>query len=340
MTEAGWSVERSQAEVVRQRLREQQLLRTDRRVRHEPERVVFPLTGAPRSAIGPGELVFREFEPLAAPPSQSYRDLLQLPNELQALLPRSFDVVGDVVLIRLPEALLPHAPAIGEALLHFVPGARLVGRDAGVHGPERRRSIERIAGTGDWTTRCRENGLALEVDLERAYFSPRLAREHQRVARSVPPGARAFDLCCGIGPFALTIAHVGRAREVLAVDSNPAAIELLERNARRLRLDGKIRAIGADVGEFLEHAGVAGYAVMNLPFEGIKYLTSVGKSMEAGGVLDYFEVTDRADQPGRPSALVDRLGGPREYSVSAHRVVHPYSPSADLVAYTFARRSA
>ena len=35
-------------------------------------------------------------------PAHTYRDLLDVPAEEEALLPRSFDIVGDIVLVRIP----------------------------------------------------------------------------------------------------------------------------------------------------------------------------------------------------------------------------------------------
>lgn len=336
MIAPGWRVPRGDAERVRRLLRERGLLRSDLSVVHEGDSVVFPITGPPVSAIDAGELVSTEFSAYGARGPRTYAELVDVPAELRTLLPRSYDVVGDVVLIRVPEELVPYSATIGAALLRFVPGARVVGRDEGVHGPARQRRLVEIAGSGGWATHHRENGLTLEVDLGVAYFSPRLAREHARVARAVPRGARALDLCCGVGPFALAIAHAGRAREVVAVDSNPAAIELLQRNVARLGLAGRVRAVEADVGAFLASAGLARHAILNLPHEGIKYLSSVGNVVEPGGSIDYYEITDRSAWSTRPAellALMER--GP--WQLSARHVVHAYSPRSDLVAYTISR---
>ncbi|MCI4361424.1 MAG: hypothetical protein L3J91_06930, partial [Thermoplasmata archaeon] len=286
MTTAGWRVPSAQAEEVRRRLRDSGALADDRHVLHEEGFVVFPVregVHAPPELVG--ARVDRAFDPRSDPGPRSYREGVRLSPELVRGLPRAFDVVGDIVLIRLPDELIPSSTEIGRALLEFVPTARLVVRDAGVQGWQRTRRVVRIAGDGPLRTFHRENGLTLEVDLATAYFSPRLGREHALVAAAVRRNERVFDLCAGIGPFSFAIASTGLAGPIVAVDANGAAIELLESNRHRLGYDAQIRSVCATLEEFLPSAGIAERVVLNLPREGIKYLTSVGNTVAPSGTL-------------------------------------------------------
>jgi len=338
MIAPGLLVPRSRGEETRQALLDAGLLRTDLEILHDGPSLVLPVEGDP-SEIPPswGAVVEREFRTHSGGGPVRYRDLLPWKDSEKDALPRAFDVVGDIVLLRLPLPLQPRKAEVGEALLHFVPGARLVGLDHGVHGPERRRSVERIAGTGGWRTRHRENGVELEVDVERAYFSPRLAREHALVARDVRAGDQVYDLCCGVGPFALTIARLGRASHVTAVDSNPAAIALLRASLARQPGGDRVTPREASLEEFLPSASPVERVVMNLPHEGIKYLTSVARTVAPGGSLYYYEVVSRTEFSGRGTALVNRLTEAGTFTVEETRVVHPYSPSSDLVAFVVQR---
>ena len=338
MIAAGLLVPRARGEEVRRALVDSGLLRADLEIRHEGGFLVLPLLesteGVPPSW---GEVVEREFRTTSAKGPTRYSDLLSWPDEEKAALPRSFDVVGDVVLLRLPDSLEPRKGAVGEALLKFVPSARLVGLDHGVHGPERRREVERIAGSGPWRTRHKENGVELEVDVERAYFSPRLAREHARVAEEVRAGDRVYDLCCGVGPFSVTIAHLGRAASVTAVDANPEAIRLLRETLARHPYGGRVAPVTARLEEFLPSASPVERVAMNLPHEGIKYLTSVARTVAPGGRLYYYEVVSRTELDKRGVALVNWLEPEGPFALATERVVHPYSPASDLVAYVFER---
>jgi tRNA (guanine37-N1)-methyltransferase len=331
------TVPRERGEAVRQALVAAGVLRTDLRIEAQDRAVVFPVTE--RGSFEPswGTLGEAEFEPRSEELASDYRERLVWPVAEKELLPRSFDVIGDVVLVRLPAELRDRGPEIGEALLKFVPRARIVGWDRGVHGPERRRSIERLAGAGGWATVHRENHLELDVDLERAYFSPRLALEHARVAAEVEPGDRVYDLCCGVGPFALHIARDGRAREVVAVDANPEAIVLLRRTLARSPFGGRVRPVETRVEAFLPDAPPCERAILNLPHEGIKYAPSVARVVAPRGRLYYYEIVPRSELEHRGNVIAGSLEPTGQWRSVGARVVHPYSPDSDLIGFTFAR---
>ncbi|HTW40480.1 MAG TPA: methyltransferase domain-containing protein [Thermoplasmata archaeon] len=331
-------VPRSRGEEVRRALREAGLLRTDLEIVRSESDLVFPLLDTGEVPSGFGTESERDFAPLEGPGPADYRELVRLPSEERARLPRSFDVVGDIVVIRIPDEMEGRADQIGEALLSFVPGARLVGADRGVRGPERARSLHRIAGSGPWTTRHRENGIELDVDLARAYFSPRLAREHARVAEEVRAGDRVYDLCCGVGPFSLTIARDGRARGVVAVDANPVAIALLRSAYARQGFSTPVHAQEGRVEEFAPSAAPADRIILNLPHQGIKYLPSVARALAPRGRLYYYEVTSRAEWEERGTSVTRILDAPTDWTVVDQHVVHPYSPTSDLAAFVLERR--
>jgi len=333
-------VPRLRGEATRQVLREQDLLRTDLEVGHDGDWLLFPIREGLMPPEELGEVVEAELAASSSRGPQDYRDLLNVPDAERATLPRSFDVIGDIVLIRLPPEAESRGPEIGAALLRFVPGARLVGQDRGVQGPERRRHVERLAGSGPWTTRHRENGIELEVDLERAYFSPRLAREHARVAAEVGPGDRVYDLCCGVGPFAATIARDGRAARIVAVDANPAAVDRLRATLARYPFGARVEVVEERLEQFVQDRTPFERVVFNLPHEGIKYLPSVVKLVSRAGRLFFYEVAERDARAARPAALVAGLGGSSQWRVLDSRTIHPYSPTSDMVAYTLERSGA
>ena len=333
-------VPRARGEEVRRQLVAAGVLRTDLAILREEDDLAFPLTEEAVPDPAWGTVGERDFPEREAGAVTAFRELLDWPAEALDQLPRSFDVVGDIVLVRLPPELEARRLEVGEALLRFVPGSRLVGLDRGVRGPERRRDVERIAGAGGWTTRHRENGLEIDVDLERAYFSPRLAHEHARVAATIRPSERVYDLCCGVGPFSLTIARDGRAREIVAVDANPAAVQLLRSSLARYRFATPVSAVEGRIEAFVGSAEPADAVVVNLPHEGIKCATLVAPTVSPGGRLTFYEVLARDELPTRGVTVEKLLRPLGRWTVADVHLVHPYSPSSDLVAVTALRGGA
>ena len=137
---------------------------------------------------------------------QSYRKIVDVPKDIYHLLPTSFDIVGQVALIKLPDELLQYKNKIGEALLKTHSNLQTVLRDKGVQGEFRVRDIEIIAGIPCTLTLHTEYGIKLLVDLWEVYFSPRLAKERYRIAKLVDHGEVVVDMFAGVGPFSIKIA--------------------------------------------------------------------------------------------------------------------------------------
>jgi tRNA (guanine37-N1)-methyltransferase len=257
-------VPKGRAEETRRRLLELGLLRTDFLVARDGDSIYLPLAdgirGKDRKLVERlGDILERELEQSKRVP-KTYRELLDLPPEMMELLPRAYDVVGKVIVLKIPQELSAHRAIIGEALLRTRPEALSVAWDRGVKGEDRIRDLEVIAGQATLETVHIENGLRFSVDPSRVYYSPRLATERSRIAGLVKKGEVVVDLFAGVGPFSITIAKRAQPSTVYAVDINPAAIEFMKRNlklnhvaegrleAGKALRDGTVKVCGAPVG--------------------------------------------------------------------------------------------
>lgn len=142
-----------------------------------------------------------------------------------------FDCVGDIAVLILAPELEEREADIGAAILGAYPKVRVVARRSGVYtGEYRTLPLSVIAGEQRLTTIHRENGLTFHLDLERVYFSVRLAHERARVAGQVEDGEAVAVLCSGIGPFVLNIARHSRAGLVVGIEKNPVAHAFARQN--------------------------------------------------------------------------------------------------------------
>ncbi len=316
-------VPRARAEEVRRLLRGRGALRRDLRVEREGEDVYFPISAGVDLGYS---IVQREFR-LAHRGPGSYRDLVDLSPELRLLLPSSFDVIGDVAVIKLPPSLQAHAGAVGAALLRAYPRLRSVAMDRGVGGSLRVRGLEVVAGEAALRTLHREHGLTLVVDPSRAYFSPRLATERMRVARQVRPGEMIVDMFAGVGPFSLVIARHARPARVYAVDANPEAFALLQENIQKNRVGDRVVPLLGDAREVVPGLGSVDRVIMDLPHSAVEFLGVALRALRPEGLLHYYEIMPRDRVGAREEELRGRartLG--RTLEILARREVRTYSP--------------
>lgn len=314
-------VPKAEGERVRRRLRREGLLREDLRIAPEGDVLCLPVT---EEVAWGYRLEEREFQKKEVRPA-SYRDLVTLPEELGGLLPRAYDVVGDVVILKLPEALEAHGEAIGEALLRVHRHARTVAVDEGVAGRRRSQRLRVVAGRRSTRTVHREYGLLLAVDPAEVHFSPRMATERRRVAGQVRRGEVVVDAFCGVGPFALHVARAG-AEAVHAVDDNPRAMAFLEENLRRNRVENVTPHRG-DVTEVLPQLATADRLILDFPQDPLPLVPLAAETLRDGGVLHYYEILERAALDARVEALRAAVPERRGLEVLHVREVRGYAPT-------------
>jgi tRNA (guanine37-N1)-methyltransferase len=216
----------------------------------------------------------------------------QLPPHLLAVLPRAFDVIGDIAVINLPSELKTHKRAIGKAILKTHKNLKTVlAKISAVSGTYRLRELELIAGEKKTTTVYKEYGCQYQVDIATAYFSPRLSHEHNRISSLVQAGETVVDLFAGVGPFSVLIAKKNINTRVYAIDINPEAVQFLKKNIRLNRVDNQVIPILKDARKAIEDKllGVADRVIMNLPKKAIEFVDIACETLKStGGIIHYY----------------------------------------------------
>jgi tRNA (guanine37-N1)-methyltransferase len=223
----------------------------------------------------------------------------QLPPHLLASLPRALDTVGDIAIIEIPPELKTHESLIGEAILKTHKNIQTVLAKIGaVSGTYRLREFDIIAGKHRTDTVHKEYGCKYHVDVAKAYFSPRLSHEHNRVASLVQKSETVVDLFAGVGPFSVLIAKNNEDAKVYAVDMNPEAIEFLKRNISLNRVEKRVFPILGDARRVIADKllGVADRVIMNLPEKAIEYVDAACKATkQPGGTVHFYAFIRRPD---------------------------------------------
>ena len=251
-------------------------------------------------------------------PSETLTQALQdkLPSDLLAKVPQAFDIIGDIVVIDIPPQLKPYQNTIGEAILQTQKNVvAVLGKAGDISGVFRVRAYDFIAGEHKTKTIHHEFGCQYNVDIAKAYFSPRLSHEHERVAVLVQDDETVVDLFAGVGPFSVLIGKRNPKVKVYAVDLNPDAVELLKVNVRVNRVENRVFPILADAREIAatKLKGTADRAIMNLPETAIDFVDAACNAIKPqGGVLHFYGFVRSPDTieniKQRFSELVEKNG--------------------------------
>lgn len=221
----------------------------------------------------------------------------RVPSKVVSILPRSFDVIGDVAVIDLRPELYPFATEIGMGILQLNPNVRLVVRKLGeVTGKFRTRNLQVLVGSGGMETVHREFSCSYHLDVSSVYFNPRLSHERLRVAEQVKENEIVVDMFAGVGPYSVLIAKRQRSARVYSVDINPSALAYLQENIFSNGVADRVTPLLGDV-RYLSEAkvhGIADRVIMNLPSEAENYIDVALRILKKeGGLIHFYQFVQR-----------------------------------------------
>lgn len=267
----------------------------NRKISSDESHVYLPVLGMNEAAevelraIADFEPVMIDFSPEVRAPG---------PEDILGYRP-SFEVVGDIALVeegdeeRVAAALMSTCKSIKTVLAPI----------SDVEGEYRTRRFRHVAGEVRTTTIHKEHGLRYLVDLEGAYFTPRLGTERLRIAGLVNPGDVVLDMFAGVGPFSLLLARKGAS--VIAIDKNPVAVRCLRENARLNKI-GHIEILEGDSAQIAgRYKSRADHVIMNLPHTASSFLLPAIQAARTGGVVHYYCIASE-DDLYKDGALIEK----------------------------------
>ena len=277
---------------VRKELMEKELMRMDYRIKAEVDYGYIPI----KEDIDGYEIVDAELEELNTHP-HNFSELLEdeLTTEEIDDLKTSFDTIGDIVILEIPDNLYSKKNIIGKATLDFTKRRSIYMKKSAVHGTIRIRDLELIAGEDNPITIHKEHGARLKLNVEEVYFSPRLATERKRVSDSVYDGENILDMFCGIGPFPIIIARNNNVN-ITGIDINENAIKYFKENIKLNKVEN-IDAICGDAREIsTSFKSKFDRIIMNLPGLAYDFLDVAMNLIEDDGIINYYEFSDGYEQ--------------------------------------------
>jgi tRNA (guanine37-N1)-methyltransferase len=221
----------------------------------------------------------------------------KLSDEEVALVYKSYDIVGDLAVIRIPETLLPLSKTIAETLMQQHKPVKAVWQQSSpVSGDFRLRELDWVAGEQRSETIHREHGCLCKVDIKECYFSPRLGYERLRIANMVKEDEVVVNMFAGVGCYSMTIAKHSRAAKIYSIDINPVAVKYMRENILLNKVVDRVIPIEGDAEKIIEEGlkNIADRVLMPLPEKAHDFLDSAHAALKPVGGWVHFYAFEHA----------------------------------------------
>ncbi len=259
---------------------------------------------------------------------------MALPLEELGKVYNSFDVIGDIAIIKINA--LQNAEEIANQIMACQKNIKTVlTPTTSITGDFRVRELKYLAGEIKTVTCHKESGCSFKVDVQKCYFSPRLSFEHSRVAKLVESGETVVNMFAGVGCFSIFIAKTASQTRVYSIDVNPAAFQCMEENVRMNEVEESVFPILGDAKDIINSKlhGVADRVLMPLPEIALEYLPCALSTLkQTGGWIHYydFQHAPGKENPTEKTKLkvaekLDCLGV--NYVFANSRVMRPTGPN-------------
>lgn len=326
----GLKVPKNNADKIRRVLLDLSLLDNGMKIKRIDDYVFIPLISIPNKKlmeeleIYKAQIVDKKFEIHFKGP-KSLKDILKgkIEDDKVDEIKKSFDIIGDIVILEIPDEYEEYKFIIGEAALKFTKRRSVYRKTSEIKGIIRTRELEHLAGDDVSETVHKEFGSRLLLDVKKVYFSPRLATERRRISNQIKDNEIVIDMFAGIGPFSISIAREHNVK-IYSIDINPDAFKYLKENIDLNKLKGTIIPLFGDVGEVLVNLNLkSDRIIMNLPGTAWNFLDTAIKSLKPGGTLHYYEF---ASEYEKPIERIIETAYPRNVEILYTRKVKSKSP--------------
>ena len=214
----------------------------------------------------------------------------QLTKKQISLVPRSFDVVGDLLIFSgFPEGLEKKEKIIGEILLKNFKNINVVlKKSKKFSGKYRLPKYKILAGARRKKTIHKESGCQFKLHIEKTYFSSRLSTERLRIASQVKTGEQILVMFSGCAPYPIVISKNSNPKIIYGIEMNPDAHKYALENLRLNKINN-VKLYCGDVKKILPKLKKKfDRIVMPLPKTGEEFLPLALKYIKKSGTIHYY----------------------------------------------------
>ena len=312
-------VNKKKGEQVRKVLMEMGVLDTSVRIVSDEQYIYIPLT----SDVDLAELPLEDIQV-----TEHEFKLHEKPATLEDILGRTprYEIIGNIALLESDETDLERT---ADALLKVQPHIQTVlAALSPVEGEFRTRRFTFVKGENTTQTVHKEYGCKFVIDMEKAYFTPRLGTERSRILEQIKNGQTVVDMFAGVGPFSILIGKNHPSCRVVAIDKNPEAVKFLRHNIE-LNAVSNVEAVEGDAKEEVQrYIGVADHIIMNLPHTAQEFLNAAMVVSKPGTLIHYYDITPESDLYSASLSHIESAASRAGFAIEivSTRIVRSYSP--------------
>lgn len=204
----------------------------------------------------------------------------------------SFDIIGDITIIKIPEKLEEKKDIIANVLINKIKTVNTVFQQiSSVQGEYRTRKLRFITGINKTQADYREHGCLFKVDVQNTYFSPRLSTERLRISQLIDKNEKIINMFAGVGTYSIILAKKNPDCIVYSIDSNHDAHNLCIINAKLNKVEDRVIPILGDARSIIDNhlTGKATRVIMPLPEQAFQFIDSAIKALENNkGIIHFF----------------------------------------------------
>ncbi|HOD89513.1 MAG TPA: class I SAM-dependent methyltransferase family protein [archaeon] len=267
--------------------------------------------------------------------NQNFKKLLlqkKVPKQIVSQIPRAYDIVGDIIITNIKKDIAKkYKKQIGESYLEIHKNIKVVLNKKEEHkGVYRTQKMEFLYGEKRKETILKENNCLIKVDVEKVFFSPRLANERKRISELVKPNEKVGVFFAGVGPFALTIAKNKNVKEIVAIELNPLAIKYLKENIKINKLENKIIPVYGDVKKKAKkYPNYFNRIIMPLPKSSELFLDDAIFSVKNNGIIHLYAFVEKRDPYNEITKKINEKQKQKNIKIKIinKKILRSYSPA-------------
>jgi len=221
-----------------------------------------------------------------------------------SLFTKSYDVVGDIVIVEIPHGLGKKEKFIGETILNIHKNIKVVCKKVGIHsGRFRLQKLKIIAGENRKETIYKENNVQLKLNPEEVYFSVRLSNERKRISKLIRKRELILVMFSGVAPYSVVIAKNTKAAQIFGVELNKKAHQFALENLKLNKIDN-VSLFQGDVRKIVPKLyKVFDRIIMPLPKGAKNYLDVALKVARKGTMIHFYDFLQDKEIPSKKKEI-------------------------------------